>query len=275
MSKFLNILSKKKAELVEKLLIDSNHKDLENNCDYYLLLGIKVKNAQENNQALEENKELYLSKNNFAISDISTINTEKDKSFSFFTSNTDNINGIFEERFFLHPTKTVNYLGSKYYRHNKIKFCLLYLSSEVYFSVIISRTGEISTFLLNHHSENDYSFKKFCKIDPEQNSLKKLTDQFFRNIFCSINTSNCLEHFYKVFDLNLKNSLRFIKGDFIEFNTQIMYKIDLLGTVQFFVMVDDYENFLGIFSAKNKQSLKNKIMQVLKFSDCKLAMKLI
>jgi hypothetical protein len=275
MSKFVNILSKKKAELDEELLIDSNQKYLKNNCDYYLLLGIKVKNAQKNNLALQEKKEPFLSENNLAISGNPTINEEKDKFFSFFSYNIDNINGIFEERFFLHPTKAVTYLGSKYYRHNEIKFCLLYLSSEVYFSVIVSRTGEISTFLLNHHSENDNSFKINSKIDPEQQSLRKLTHQFFRNIFYSIRTTNFREHFYNVFDLNLKNSLHFIEGDFIEFNNQIMYKLDLLGTVQFFVMLDDYENFLGIFSANNKQSLKNKILRVLKFSDCKLPMKLI
>jgi hypothetical protein len=238
-------------------------------------LGIKGKNEQGNNPAFQEKKKPSLSKNILDNSDILTITPQKDKFFSFFSYNIENINGIFEEKFFLHPIKNINYLGSKYYRYNKIKFCLLYLSSEVYFSVVISRTGDISTFLLNHHSENECFFKNLDKTDPEKTILHKFTDQFFRNIFSSINTSNFREHFYNVFDLNIKNSFQFIGGDFIKFNDQVMYKIYLLGIVQFFIMVDDYENFLGIFSAYNKQSLKNKIMRVLKFSDCKLTMKFV
>jgi hypothetical protein len=100
-------------------------------------------------------------------------------------------------------------------------------------------------------------------------------DNFFRNIFKSMNISTCQQHFYNVFDLYLQNSFRLISGDFVQFNNQMMYKIDLSGIVQFLIMVDDYENFLGIFSAKDKKDLKNQILRILKFSDCRSKTKLI
>jgi hypothetical protein len=275
MSKFENILSKKKAELIEEISNNTTQNDRENNYQYYILFGIEGNFCQDKKPIIKNNNKPSLFDDNTATSGFKPIKIKRDKYFSFLSSNLENIKGIFEERFFLFSNNTINFLGSKYYRYNKLKLCLLHLNTEVKFSVVISRTGEIATFLLNTYSKKDFSLRKEYNIKPKPNNLQILMDRFFENIFNSMNTSNCQEHFYNVFELYLKNSFRFLDGDFIHFNNQIMYKINLLGIVKFFILVDNYENFLGIFSAKNEKSLKNEILRILRFKDNKLKMKLI
>lgn len=238
-------------------------------------MEIKKNISPDESTIQKEIKNTFFINDDINNSNSFSIKKKKDKYLSFVSSNLENIKGIFEERFFLHPNESINFLGSKHYRYNKLNICLLFLSTEVYFSIIINRFGDIATFLLNHYPQKDFSSRKFNNSDPGLNNLHKIMDNFFQNIFQSMNTTNCREHFYNVFELYLKNSFQFIDGELIQFNNQIMHKINLLGIVQFFLLVDDYENFLGIFSAKNKKSLKNKILRILKFGDCKLNMKFI
>jgi hypothetical protein len=79
------------------------------------------------------------------------------------------------------------------------------------------------------------------------------------------------EHFFHVFELCLtSDNISFIEGDFNPFNHEINIRINLSGRVKFVFMVDDHENFLGIFSERTKEGVKNEIRRILRFSDSKL-----
>lgn len=185
------------------------------------------------------------------------------------------IRSIFEEKFLIEPNDAIGFINKKEFKYRNSCYSIFIYVTNINFSIVLSRTGELLNILINLNTKNKIEPKNQDSSQNEFGWMPVVKVGIFEKIYRSINVDYLRGIFFDIFQLSLIDKIHLINANYYKFNKVITYKLDLYGAVEFLILTDDSNKFIDIISSKEKSEYLNIIRESLNLECFKFKTQLI